>query len=91
MTDLESIRNDVLREMYDEAEPGLDFDEVLANPESVDEDWYAQHTLDGDRQQEIVEKHAEKHNLSEKEHTALVSECILNLGPATPAVNTDSA
>lgn len=86
MTDLEELRNDILREMYAEATPPLDFDRVLEDPDSVDDDWYSQHFLSDDEQERIFDKHVEQHNLTDREHTALVMECILNLGPSNVAL-----
>lgn len=83
MVDLVEIRDDVLREMYDEAEPGLDFDDLLDDPDEYPDDWYEQHTLDSERQREILDKHLEQYDLTEQEHTSLVMTCILDLGPAT--------
>ena len=78
---LTEVRDDILNEMYAEAEPPLDFDRVLDNPDSMNDDWYSQHFLSEDEQQRILDKHVERHNLTDTEHTALVMECILNLGP----------
>lgn len=81
MTDLEELRNDILREMYAEAEPPLDFDEALENPDDMDDDWYSQHYLSKEEQERIFDEHVEDENLSSQEHTALTMTCILDLGP----------
>lgn len=86
MTNLESVIDDILRQMYDEAEPGLDWDYVLENPGEFQGEWYKEHYLDGQRQDEIVEEHTE--GLSESEKTAVTMEAILNYGPrSTPKDN----
>ncbi len=81
--DLTELRNDILREMYASAEPPLDFDEVLANPDDQPDDWYQRHYLDSDEQQEIFEKHVEEYEreLTQSEHAALSTTCIMMLGP----------
>ena len=84
---LEEIANDILREMYAEAEPPLDFDEVRRNPEDYnDHAWYSQHYLPHERQKEIRDKHCEKYDLSDRERSAVTYTTILNLGPrGTPS------
>lgn len=82
MTNLEEIRNSIMQEMYEEAEPGLDFSDLVENPDEYPDDWYSQHYLSDERQEEIFDKHVEQHDLSKREHSALVMECILNLGPS---------
>lgn len=81
MKDVQEIAFDALREMYSEAEPPLDFDHALENPDEYGENWYVEHYLDSDRQSEIVEKHCERHDLSGDEHTAVTMTAILNYGP----------
>ncbi|AAL54945.2 hypothetical protein HfxHF1_180 [Halophage HF1] len=83
MSELREILNDVLREMYAEAEPPLDFDEVLENPDEYGSGWYADHYLDGDRQTEIVEKYAEKHELNRSQRKTLSFSAILSYGPSS--------
>lgn len=83
MTDLEQIRNDILRQMYREAEPGVDFDDVLDNPDDYERHWYLNHSLDRDRQQEIVDEHVAAYDLNERELASLQMETILSLGPTT--------
>ncbi|QLG30118.1 hypothetical protein HUG10_21260 (plasmid) [Halorarum halophilum] len=79
----ETAAFDALREMYAEAEPSLDFDDVLDNPEEYGDGWYSEHYLDGDRQQEIVEKHCDKHRLRSAERMQVSMTAILNYGPSS--------
>jgi len=83
MTDLKQLRNDILREVYAEAEPGLDFDEVLDNPDEQPDDWYQRHYLSDERQREIFTKHVEdfERELTSSEHADLSLTCITSLGP----------
>jgi hypothetical protein len=81
-TELLDIRNEILNELYAEAEPPLDFDEVLDNPDDYGDDWYTKHTLPRQRQREIREKYYEKYDLTEREEVSLTWETCTNLGPA---------
>jgi hypothetical protein len=84
MKETQKVAFDVLNEMYSEAEPGLDFDNVRENPDDYPEDWFQQHTLSKERQREIVNKHCDRHNLSEDECTSVTWAAILNYGPSYP-------
>jgi len=85
MDDLQELAYDILREMYDEAEPGLDWDDLRENPDEYPDDWYSQHYLSDERQREIFDKHVEGETLTDDEHTSLVMTCILDLGPSNVA------
>jgi hypothetical protein len=84
MTDLWEIAKDALNEIYDEAEPGLDFDDLLENTDDYPDDWFGQHTLSAEREQEILQKHKSKHDLTEREKTQLTMTVIVNYGPRSP-------
>lgn len=84
MTDAKEVAFDAPREIYEEAEPGLDFDDALENPEDYDAEWYLDHELPSERQREIVDKHLEKHNLSSHQETQVTMTAILHYGPSTP-------
>lgn len=84
MTEPEEVAFDALREIYKEAEPPLDFDDVLENPEKFDEDWFLNHELYSEKQEEILEKHLEKHNLSDREEMSVRMTVILDYGPFSP-------
>lgn len=80
---LEKIVTDILREMYDRADPGLDFDDLEENPEKYPDDWYDHHHLSQEEQKEIIKKHCERHNVSKREETTVIMETMLNHGPVT--------
>ncbi len=85
MNKTKEIAFNALRQMYQEAEPPLDFDDVLENPNEYGDDWYNNHYLDGDRQSEIVSEHCDGENLTGSQHTAILMTAILNYGPkSTP-------
>lgn len=81
MTELDEIVDNILVQMYEEAEPGLDFHDLKENPDEYPEDWYSQHVLSAERQREIVDEHTEGENLTDSEHTSVVFSTILNYGP----------
>ncbi|AGC34521.1 hypothetical protein HVTV-2_gp154 [Haloarcula virus HVTV-2] len=84
MTDAKEVAFDALREMYEEAEPPPDFDDALENPDDYDAEWYLDHELPHERQEEIVDEHLEKHNLSKHQETQVTMTAILHYGPSTP-------
>jgi hypothetical protein len=86
MTDstLETIVFDIAREMYREATPPLDFDAVLDDPDAYDPELHLQHELASDRQQAIVQKHIERHDLTDREASVVSTTAILQYGPTTP-------
>lgn len=83
MNKVKEIAFNALREMYQEAEPPLDFDDALENPDKYGDEWYSEHYLDGDRQSEILSKHCEGENLTGSEHTSITMTAILHYGPSS--------
>lgn len=81
MSNVEQAVFDALNEMYSKAEPPADFDHIKANPDEYPDDWYDQHYLPEVEQNNIVKKYSEEYDLSDKEHTQLVMNAILNWGP----------
>lgn len=61
--EMKELQNDILRQIYEEAEPGLDFDDLLENPDEYPDDWYDQHRLSDERQEEIRDEQLEKHGI----------------------------
>jgi hypothetical protein len=83
MKDLPEIGNEILREMYAEAEPPLDFDRVLDSPGDADEDFYQNHYLSAEEQHQIFQKYAEKHDLTHKEKASLSMSIFIGFAPTT--------
>lgn len=91
MTDnaeLKRIRNRALRQMYNEAEPGLDFDDLLENPEKYPDNWHQRHHLPSERVKEIFENHVDGHDLTTEEHAQLTLTVITDLSPTSQPVDT---
>lgn len=84
MTDAKEVAFDALREIYEEAEPGVDFDHAIENPDEYGPEWYLDHELPSERQREILNKHLEKHNLDGFEETQVTMTVIVHYGPSTP-------
>lgn len=82
MADLSEIEKEILNEVYSECEPPLDFDKVLENPDDYSDDWYKNHYIPKEREQEILDKHLEKHDLTEREETTITMTTILYFGPS---------
>jgi hypothetical protein len=80
-TALDTIAREALTQIYDEAEPGLDFEEVWENPDSVDDDWYKKQYLNSKRQQEILHQHFDRNDLTQEEESSLYWTVIVDLGP----------
>lgn len=77
---MNEIVKNILIECYAKAEPPLDFEKVLDNPEDYPK-FYKEHYLDADEHKAIIEKHLEKHDLTDKEENAIAVETFLNYGP----------
>jgi len=75
----------ILQKLYDEAEPGVDFQYVLENPEEFGEEWYLNHYLEQSRQEKIVndmiEEFSEEYNLTTSQKTKLRTTVTLGYGP----------
>jgi len=84
MADLEELVNDICREMYEEAEPGLDWDDLRKNPDDYPDDYFERHYLGRERQREIFDEHCEDHDLTKREHSQLTTTVILGYAPAYP-------
>lgn len=84
--DLLQIKHGALREMYKEAEPGLDFDDLRENPDEYPDDYYNHHELSGERVKEIFTKHVEESdlNLTSTEHAHLSISVITSMSPRSP-------
>lgn len=77
------VCKEILTQMYAAAEPPLDFNEVLENREDVDNNWYQNHTLSADRQQEIKKDIYEQFDLEDYEKSS-IEMSLLNLAPKHP-------
>ena len=78
--DAQEVAFDALRQMYDEADPGISFDHALENPDEYEEGWYTDHYLASERQKEIVDEH--RSTLTDKQRTAVVMTAIVGYGPS---------
>ena len=84
MTAAKEVAYDALQQMYNEAEPGLNFERLRRNPDEYPDDWISQHELSRQRQREIVELHCENAGLTQSERNGVFWSAILDYGPAYP-------
>jgi hypothetical protein len=89
---LEAVSKDILRKLYSEAEPGLDFDKVLENPDDYPE-FYDNHYLPEERQREIRTNTMDEHDVPEHRRSGIIWTTCLNYGPRghTPPEEVDDA
>lgn len=74
----------ILSEMYNKAEPPLDFMEIWIDYELHDiqpeKEWYEKHFLDMEKQDEIYEKHIKNYKFTKREKGG-VKMALLNWAP----------
>jgi len=78
---------DIYNELYREATPSADFDELKngkfheENADHDDPEPYKDYFLQDERQREIIEKHCEKHDLHDTEKSKVRTEIHLGCAP----------
>jgi len=77
---------DIYNELYEEATPSADFDELKQGKFSKEADHddpnpYRDYFLQEERQREIVEKHVEENNLNDAEKSKVTTEVYLGASP----------
>jgi len=78
---------DVYNDLYEEATPSADFDKLKNgkfNKEKAEHDDpapYKDYFLQEERQREIVDKHVEKHDLTDAEESKVTTEIYLGCSP----------
>jgi len=73
---------EIYRQMYKEAEPSADFDELMKSGETKKRQWFMKYYLDKERQEEIFESICKKHRITEKEREKLSFEIWLGVAPS---------
>lgn len=84
MADIEQLHNEILADMYNEADPGLDWYDLLEHPEQYPDDYYLHHALSSERQKEIFDEHTERVSLTRSEHASLSISVFMDKAPASP-------
>ena len=84
--DLKEITYDIYRDLFDEAKPSADFDELvesgkLKKDSDYPDDYFKLYYLDGDRQEEILQKHLDKHGLELNDARKVRHEVVLGCSP----------
>lgn len=69
---------DILNQMYEEADPPMDFQHAWEHPEEYEEGWYLEHVLSEERQLEIIKSKTKWMRAFDKR---MVDMAILNWSP----------
>ena len=64
MKDLGPICMDIYRQMYKEATPSADFDELVRTGITKEKDFFLNYCLDDVRQEAIIDEHCKKNHLN---------------------------
>mgnify|MGYP007091097642 CR=1 FL=1 len=75
----QEVYREIYRRLYDEAEPGMDYDE--AEKEEHGMPHYKLHYLEDDRISEIIEEVCEEEGVSEKNQSTVHSSVMLQAAP----------
>ena len=78
---LDTILIPIYRQMYKEAEPSADFDELVKSGEAYKPRWFEKYFLSLDRQIEIRDKFYKKYKLTKRERERVDFEVFLGCSP----------
>lgn len=78
---LRELRDDILHEVYQEADPPLDWRDAANNPDDYPDFHPSNHVLSNERQREIREKHIAGHDLSDRQQSQLTFAVVTEWGP----------
>jgi hypothetical protein len=70
-------------EMYQVADPPLNFIELYKAGKLAHGEWYLHHYLDSDAQQAIIDKIAIKYEMSEHQRASFITEVMLGASPSS--------
>jgi len=73
----------IYRQMFKEAEPSADFDELIEIGEAKQDNFFMNYYLHQDRQQEIIDEWCKKYKCSKLEERAINTEVNLGCAPNT--------
>ena len=77
------ICEDIYRQLYKEAEPSVDFDELIKSEETSNENWFMNYFLDEEREVEIIESFLKKHKCTPIERKKIRAEIYLGAAPTS--------
>ena len=77
------ICEDIYRQLYKEAEPSADFDELIKSEEVSKENWFMNYFLEEDREVEIIESLLKKHKCTPVERKKIRMEVYLGCAPSS--------
>lgn len=78
---LVELCKEIYRQMYEEAEPSANFDELMDKGVTTGPDWFMGYFLEPERQQEIIEEHCDNHKLSQRERDIVELNILLGAAP----------
>lgn len=79
--DLWPICLDIYRQLYKEATPSADFDELMRTGVTKQKDFFMHYYLDDDRQAVIIREHCEKHKLNRLQRSQVDGQIWLGCSP----------
>lgn len=92
--DLWEVCLDIYRQLFREAEPSADFDQLVASDRAYRPGFFMDYYLDQSRQDAIVVAHCRKHHLNRIQTNAVMSEVCLGCSPRgcvrTPTIKSNS-
>ena len=75
----EEVYNEIYRRLYEEAEPGMDYDEAEKEEHGIPH--YKLHYLEDDRIAEIIEEVCIEHDVSKDDQATVYSSVMLGAAP----------
>ena len=73
----------IYRQMYKEANPSADFDELMKSGKTLEENWFMNYHLSGDRQAEIIKEWCDKHKCNKREREKISTTIYLGSAPTS--------
>jgi len=74
---------EIYRKMYQEADPPADFDKLIRDGVTKEENWFLNYYLPIERQIEIINEFCEKYRCNRKEREAIEVEVLLGSAPSS--------
>ena len=90
---LKDVVFDIYRELYLNASPSADFDQLVETAEIMPDGrkniHYENYEIDGELMDEIVERHLKENKLKDRERQAVKFEIYLGVSPMTKRIEDD--
>lgn len=76
----EEVIEEICRRLFQEAEPGMDYDKV-ETPRKGDTPWYDLHYMEDEKQKQVMRQVCQEMNVPESDRDDLISAVLLQYGP----------